>query len=106
MSSTDVEVTKNCVTLMTLHAAKGLEFPEVFILAAEEGLFPHSRALGDAAEMDEERRLAYVGITRAKLRLHFTHTRVRRIFGQATCSTPSSFLGDLPSHCVEEVECS
>ncbi len=105
MSSTDVETTKDCVTLMTMHAAKGLEFPEVFIIGLEDGIFPHMRAMGDAAEMSEERRLAYVGITRAKIQLHLTHTRMRRIFGQTTCSAPSCFLGDLPSSCVEEVEC-
>ncbi len=87
---------KNAVTLMTLHAAKGLEFPIVFMVGMEEGLFPHSRALMDRNELEEERRLCYVGITRAKEKLFLTYARRRIYFGQKTSNTVSRFVLDLP----------
>lgn len=86
------------VTLMTLHAAKGLEFPVVFLIGMEEGLFPHSRALMDKHELEEERRLCYVGITRAKRKLFFTYTRKRLFFGQKTSNMVSRFIFELPQH--------
>ncbi len=87
---------KNSITLMTLHAAKGLEFPIVFMVGMEEGLFPHSRAQMDRAELEEERRLCYVGITRAKEKLFLTYARKRLFFGQRTSNTVSRFILDLP----------
>ena len=92
---------KNAVTLMTLHAAKGLEFPVVFMIGMEEGLFPHSRALMDKSELEEERRLCYVGMTRAKQRLYLSHSKRRLYFGQRTMNTLSRFLIELPEHVVE-----
>jgi len=92
---------KNAVTLMTLHAAKGLEFPVVFMIGMEEGLFPHSRALMDKQELEEERRLCYVGMTRAKDRLFLTHARRRLFFGQRTNNTISRFLIELPEDVIE-----
>jgi DNA helicase II / ATP-dependent DNA helicase PcrA len=84
------------VTLMTLHAAKGLEFPVVFIVGMEEGLFPHSRSLMDKEELEEERRLAYVGITRAKDKLYLTYARRRLYFGQRGEMMPSRFISEIP----------
>jgi len=85
------------VTLMTLHAAKGLEFPVVFIAGLEEGIFPHSRTQLDIAEMEEERRLCYVGITRAKERVYMVHTRRRLLYGGYQSNPPSRFISDIPS---------
>jgi len=93
---------KNAVTLMTLHAAKGLEFPIVFIIGMEEGLFPHSRSLMDRAELEEERRLCYVGITRAKKKLFLTYARRRLFFGQRTNNMVSRFIMDLPEHVIAQ----
>ncbi len=84
------------VTLMTLHAAKGLEFPVVFMIGLEEGIFPHSRALMDPSEMQEERRLAYVGATRAKQLLHLTYTQSRILFGSRSANPVSRFVADIP----------
>jgi ATP-dependent DNA helicase UvrD/PcrA len=86
----------DAVTLITLHAAKGLEFPVVFIAGLEEGLFPHSRALDDEKELEEERRLAYVGITRAKQRLYLSHAWRRATWGMGQISVPSRFLLEIP----------
>ena len=86
----------DAVTLITLHAAKGLEFPVVFIAGLEEGLFPHSRALDDEKELEEERRLAYVGITRAKKRLFLSHAWRRTTWGMGQASLPSRFLLEIP----------
>jgi len=86
----------DAVTLITLHAAKGLEFPVVFIAGLEEGLFPHSRALDDERELEEERRLAYVGITRAKQRLFLSHAWRRSTWGMGQASVPSRFLLEIP----------
>ena len=91
------------VNLMTLHAAKGLEFEHVFIVGMEEGLFPHSRSYTDPTEMEEERRLAYVGITRAKKYLYLIHTQKRKIFGASQQNLPSRFLDNIPKELVEEI---
>ena len=87
----------DAVTLITLHAAKGLEFPIVFIAGLEEGVFPHSRALDDERELEEERRLAYVGITRAKRRLYLSHAWRRATWGMGGASVPSRFLLEIPA---------
>jgi DNA helicase-2/ATP-dependent DNA helicase PcrA len=89
------------VTLITLHAAKGLEFPVVFIAGLEEGIFPHSRALDDEKELEEERRLAYVGMTRAKRRLYLTHAWRRATWGMGQASVPSRFLMEIPHDLME-----
>lgn len=95
--------TKNAVTLMTLHAAKGLEFPVVFIVGMEEGLFPHSRSLMDSAQLEEERRLAYVGITRAKKILYLTYAASRLYFGEKLSNPPSRFIMDIPENLIENL---
>jgi DNA helicase-2/ATP-dependent DNA helicase PcrA len=91
------------VTLMTAHSAKGLEFPLVFIVGLEDGLFPHSRARTDAAEMEEERRLAYVAMTRAERFLYVTHAMKRRVYGEELASEPSPFLNEMPSELLEDL---
>ena len=92
---------KDAVTLMTLHAAKGLEFPVVFMVGMEEGLFPHSRSLLDNSQLEEERRLCYVGITRAMNKLYLTYTCRRLYFGQRTSNLPSRFLADIPQELLQ-----
>ncbi|HEX7259913.1 MAG TPA: UvrD-helicase domain-containing protein [Candidatus Saccharimonadia bacterium] len=92
----------NAVTLMTLHAAKGLEFPVVFMPGMEEGIFPHNRSLAQASEMEEERRLCYVGMTRAKQELYLLHAQSRLLHGQIQRNVPSRFLGDLPPEVQDE----
>jgi DNA helicase-2/ATP-dependent DNA helicase PcrA len=91
----------NAVTLMTLHSAKGLEFPVVFIAGLEEGIFPHSRSLTSDTEIEEERRLAYVGMTRARQELHLMHAKRRAVFGTPNFNPPSRFLADIPGHLVQ-----
>ena len=91
----------DAVTLITLHAAKGLEFPVVFIAGLEEGLFPHSRALDDEKELEEERRLAYVGITRAKRRLYLSHAWRRATWGMGQATVPSRFLMEIPPELMD-----
>lgn len=91
----------NRVTLMTLHAAKGLEFPIVFMVGMEEGIFPHSRSLFDSSQLEEERRLAYVGITRAKEMLYLTYANQRLFFGQNTSNPPSRFIIDIPENLLQ-----
>lgn len=93
---------KNAVTLMTFHAAKGLEFPIVFMIGMEEGLFPHARSLMDKYELEEERRLCYVGMTRAKEKLFLTYTRRRIFFGQRSTNTISRFILELPDNVLEQ----
>lgn len=92
------------VTLMTLHAAKGLEFPVIFIVGMEEGLFPHQRSLLDISQLEEERRLAYVGMTRAKELLYLTFAQRRLYFGQRTSNPPSRFIVDIPENLLEATE--
>jgi DNA helicase-2/ATP-dependent DNA helicase PcrA len=92
---------QDSVSLMTLHAAKGLEFPIVFIVGMEEGLFPHSRSLMDNNQMEEERRLAYVGITRAKDQLYLTYANSRLYFGERISNPPSRFIMDIPESLLE-----
>ncbi len=94
-------IQKDAVTLMTLHAAKGLEFPTVFIVGMEEGLFPHSRSLMDTNQLEEERRLAYVGITRAKEILYLSYAGTRLYFGERISNPPSRFITDIPEDLLE-----
>ncbi|MFI9153894.1 DNA helicase PcrA [Streptomyces sp. NPDC053367] len=89
------------ITLMTLHTAKGLEFPVVFLTGMEDGVFPHMRALGQTKELEEERRLAYVGITRARERLYLTRAAMRSAWGQPSYNPPSRFLEEIPPHHVD-----
>lgn len=91
------------ITLMTLHAAKGLEFPVIFLVGMEEGIFPHSRSLNDTAEMEEERRLCYVGMTRARQRLYLLHTRMRTLYGSLQANARSRFIDEIPVELVEEI---
>ena len=91
------------VTLMTAHSAKGLEFPLVFIVGLEDGLFPHSRAATDRGELEEERRLAYVAMTRAERFLYVTHAMKRRVYGEELASEPSPFLNEMPSELLEDL---
>ena len=93
----------NRVVLMTLHSAKGLEFPAVFLVGMEEGVFPHSRALTEPVELEEERRLAYVGITRAQQRLFVAHAWSRQLFGSTNYNPPSRFLDEIPTELMEQV---
>ena len=88
---------------MTLHAAKGLEFPIVFIVGMEEGLFPHSRSLWEQNQLEEERRLAYVGITRAKETLYLSYASRRIYFGEQVSNPPSRFIVDIPENLLESV---
>ena len=85
---------------MTLHNAKGLEFPVVFMIGMEEGIFPHSRSI-DAGDLEEERRLCYVGITRAQQRLYLTYARERTLFGQRGYNVPSRFLDEVPDELTD-----
>jgi DNA helicase-2/ATP-dependent DNA helicase PcrA len=97
----DEEDGDGVVTLMTLHTAKGLEFPVVFLTGMEDGVFPHMRALGQAEELEEERRLAYVGITRARERLYLTRSTMRSAWGQPSYNPPSRFLEEIPAAHLE-----
>ncbi|MEM9519572.1 MAG: UvrD-helicase domain-containing protein [Actinomycetota bacterium] len=99
----DIDEEESQVTLMTLHSAKGLEFPVVFLVGMEDGVFPHIRALGEPAELEEERRLAYVGITRAMEKLHLTSAWSRMMHGQTQYNPPSRFLDEIPSELIEEI---
>jgi len=104
VSDTDaLDEEESTVTLMTLHSAKGLEFPVVFLVGMEDGVFPHVRALGEPAELEEERRLAYVGITRAMQKLHLTSAWSRMMHGQTQYNPPSRFLDEIPSELIEEI---
>jgi DNA helicase-2/ATP-dependent DNA helicase PcrA len=86
---------------MTLHTAKGLEFPVVFLTGMEDGVFPHMRALGQTKELEEERRLAYVGITRARERLYVTRSAMRSAWGQPSYNPPSRFLEEIPDKLID-----
>ncbi|MEI2461403.1 DNA helicase PcrA [Bacillus subtilis] len=94
---------KDAITLMTLHAAKGLEFPVVFLMGLEEGVFPHSRSLMEEAEMEEERRLAYVGITRAEQELYLTNAKMRTLFGRTNMNPESRFISEIPDDLLENL---
>ena len=96
----DSASTDNCVTLMTMHSAKGLEFPCVYVVGMEEGIFPGNRAVGDEEELEEERRLCYVAMTRAKEKLTLTNARQRMLFGRTTPNAPSRFLSEIPAENV------
>ena len=97
----DADDAGGVVTLMTLHTAKGLEFPVVFLTGLEDGVFPHQRSLGDPKELEEERRLAYVGITRAEKRLYLSRATARAAWGAPSFNPPSRFLNDIPVDLVE-----
>jgi len=94
---------EDCVQLMTMHSAKGLEFPLVFICGMEDGLFPHQRSIADPNGLEEERRLCYVGITRAKQTLFITHAEQRRMHGMDSFAQPSRFISEIPDEHVEEI---
>ncbi|WP_054957823.1 DNA helicase PcrA [Paenibacillus dakarensis] len=100
----DEEDRDDAVVLMTMHSAKGLEFPVVFIIGMEEGVFPHSRAFSDNEELEEERRLAYVGITRAEKQLFLSCARMRTLFGRTTANQPSRFLEEIPDELKEDTQ--
>jgi DNA helicase II / ATP-dependent DNA helicase PcrA len=93
----------DCVQMMTLHSAKGLEFPVVFLAGMEDGLFPHQRSVADLAGLEEERRLCYVGATRAMRQLYITYAEQRRLYGVDTYGQPSRFISELPPELVEEI---
>jgi DNA helicase-2/ATP-dependent DNA helicase PcrA len=99
----DLDGDDSAIVLMTLHAAKGLEFPVVFLIGLEDGVFPHLRSIGDPDELEEERRLAYVGITRARERLHLSHAWARTMFGSTQYNPPSRFLDEIPGNLVTMV---
>jgi DNA helicase-2/ATP-dependent DNA helicase PcrA len=91
------------VTMMTVHSAKGLEFPVVFLVGLEDGIFPHSRSISDPKELEEERRLAYVAITRAEKILYVSHSMRRRVYGEDIAAEPSQFLNELPIELIEDL---
>lgn len=101
--SYDQKLEKDMVTLMTIHAAKGLEFDDVFIIGMEEGIFPHSRSLLEVSQIEEERRLAYVGLTRARQKLYLTYATSRLYFGTTSANMPSRFLIDIPQELVTAI---
>ena len=98
----NVDQNEDAVHMMTMHSAKGLEFPVVFIIGLEEGILPHSRSLLSSAEMEEERRLMYVGLTRAKEKIYLLFTRQRTLFGSTQMNSPSRFLEDIPEKLVKK----
>ncbi|WP_101845829.1 DNA helicase PcrA [Halobacillus sp. Marseille-P3879] len=100
-SMNDEPGSDDTVTLMTLHSAKGLEFPVVFLIGMEENVFPHTRSLMDDDEMEEERRLAYVGITRAERELYLTHAKMRTLYGRTNMNPVSRFIHEIPEDCLE-----
>lgn len=100
----DTELGEDAITLMTLHSSKGLEFPVVFLVGVEEGLFPHARTLMDETEIEEERRLCYVGITRAKEKLFLSSTKMRTIYGNTVTYPPSRFLQEIPARLVKTIK--
>ncbi|HEC26045.1 MAG TPA: DNA helicase II [Gammaproteobacteria bacterium] len=97
------EAWEDCVQLMSLHAAKGLEFPMVFLSGMEDGLFPSQHALNEPARLEEERRLCYVGMTRAMKQLYISYAEVRRLYGRESYTTPSRFLKEIPVEAIEEI---
>ncbi len=100
---TQADAHSDCVNLMTLHSAKGLEFPNVYLVGMEEGLFPHQRSSEDLTQLEEERRLCYVGITRAEKALTMTYTQHRRLHGQDYYPQPSRFINEIPAELINEV---
>jgi len=102
--SDDIDADASEVVLMTLHTAKGLEFPVVFVVGMEDGVFPHLRALGEPRELEEERRLAYVGITRARERLYMTHAWCRTLWGTTQYNPPSRFLEEIPEELTRQAQ--
>ena len=100
----NMEDENESVTLMTLHSAKGLEFPVVFLVGMEEGIFPGYKTIGEPQELEEERRLCYVGITRAKEHLHMTCAKKRTIFGSTSCNAISRFVKEIPTHMLDGME--
>jgi DNA helicase-2/ATP-dependent DNA helicase PcrA len=97
------EAWEDCVQMMTLHSAKGLEFPVVFLCGLEDGLFPHQRSITDVQGLEEERRLCYVGTTRAMKRLYLTYAEQRRMHGVDSYGAPSRFIAEIPADLIEEV---
>src|SRR5207245_11373033 len=97
---------QDSVSIMTLHAAKGLEFPVVYLLAVEEGLLPHERSLAKDEDLEEERRLAFVGMARAKEERYLCHARLREFRGQTLYAVPSMFLDELPAEGIEAIDLS
>jgi DNA helicase-2/ATP-dependent DNA helicase PcrA len=93
----------DCVQMMTLHTAKGLEFPVVFLCGLEDGLFPHQRSIDDLDGLEEERRLCYVGITRAMQQLYLSYAEQRRLHGMDSFGTPSRFIAEIPAELIEEI---
>ncbi len=102
-SDTDKYDRNAAVTMMTVHAAKGLEFPTVFLVGLEDGIFPHARSINDPIELEEERRLAYVAITRAEKTLYITHATRRRVYGAEMTAEPSQFLNEMPLELIEDL---
>jgi DNA helicase-2/ATP-dependent DNA helicase PcrA len=94
---------EDCVQLMTLHSVKGLEFPLVFMTGMEDGLFPHQRSVEDGRGLEEERRLCYVGMTRAMQQLYMTYAEQRRLYGSDSYGLPSRFLREVPNELIEEI---
>jgi DNA helicase-2/ATP-dependent DNA helicase PcrA len=103
ISDTDKYDRNAAVTMMTVHAAKGLEFPIVFLVGLEDGIFPHARSINDPNELEEERRLAYVAITRAEKTLYITHATRRRVYGSEMTAEPSQFLNEMPLELIEDL---
>ena len=97
---------QDCVSVMTMHSAKGLEFPVVYLTAMEQGLLPHQRSLGREDEVEEERRLAFVGMTRAKEELYLCHARMREFRGSTMYAVPSMFIEELPREGVQTIDLS
>ena len=102
-SDTDKYDRNAAVTMMTVHSAKGLEFPVVFLVGLEDGIFPHSRSINDPKELEEERRLAYVAITRAETLLYVTHSMRRRVYGEEMAAEPSQFLNEMPLDMIRDL---
>lgn len=99
-----LEKDSDCAVMMTMHSAKGLEFPTVFIVGVEENIFPGTRSIGDPAEIEEERRLCYVGMTRAKEKLYLTAAKQRMLFGRTSCNSVSRFVKEIPENCIETIQ--